>query len=50
MQKIGLIIPPPEIKRLADMTAQYVATHGHHYEPLILEKEGKDPKFFFLKH
>ena len=28
--KVGLIVPPPDIKAIADKTAQFVARNGEH--------------------
>jgi splicing factor 3A subunit 1 len=45
----GIIRPPPEIRVVADRTAQYVAKNGRAFEVRILKSErGKTPKFAFL--
>jgi splicing factor 3A subunit 1 len=46
----GVIIPPPEIRAVADKTAQFVAKNGKSFEQKILgSNEGKTPKFNFMK-
>jgi hypothetical protein len=44
-----VIIPPPEIKSIADKTAIYVAKNGRQFEGMIIQIEGNNPKFNFLK-
>ena len=46
----GVIIPPPEIRAVADKTAQFVARNGKNFEQRILaSEEGKTAKFNFMK-
>ena len=46
----GVIIPPPEIRAVADKTAQFVARNGKSFEQKILaSEEGKTAKFNFMK-
>jgi splicing factor 3A subunit 1 len=46
----GIIRPPPEIRVVADRTAQYVAKNGRAFEVRILKSDrGKTPKFAFLQ-
>jgi splicing factor 3A subunit 1 len=46
----GIIIPPPEIRAVADKTAQFVARNGKSFEQKILaSEEGKTAKFNFMK-
>jgi splicing factor 3A subunit 1 len=46
----GVIIPPPEIRAVADKTAQFVAKNGKSFEQKILASaDGKTPKFNFMK-
>lgn len=45
----GLIRPPPEIRAVADKTAQFVAKNGRAFEDRIINSaKGKTPKFAFL--
>lgn len=44
----GPIIPPPEIRKVVDKTAAFVAKHGAAFEERIKAKQGSDPKFGFL--
>jgi splicing factor 3A subunit 1 len=44
----GLIYPPPEIRKIVDKTAIFVARNGIQFEERIREKEKNDPKFCFL--
>jgi splicing factor 3A subunit 1 len=47
---MGVIIPPPEIRAVADKTAQFVAKNGKSFEQKILNSaEGKTPKFNFMR-
>ena len=47
----GVIIPPPEIRAVADKTASFVAKFGKSFEQkVIASEEGKTAKFNFLKH
>ena len=48
--KRRVIIPPPEIKSIVDKTAIYVAKNGKQFEGMIIQIEGGNPKFNFLKH
>ena len=46
----GVIIPPPEIRAVADKTAQFVAKNGKNFEQKILNSaDGKSAKFNFMK-
>jgi splicing factor 3A subunit 1 len=46
----GVIKPPPEIRAVADRTAQYVAKNGRAFEARIRSSaKGKTPKFAFLQ-
>lgn len=46
----GIIIPPPEIRAVADKTAQFVARNGKSFEQRIFaSEEGKTAKFNFMK-
>ena len=46
----GVIIPPPDIRAVADKTAQFVARNGKSFEQKILgSADGKTPKFNFMK-
>ncbi|KAJ3410937.1 splicing factor 3a, subunit 1 [Chytridiales sp. JEL 0842] len=44
----GMIYPPPEIRKIVDKTAVFVARNGSQFEERIREKEQNDPKFCFL--
>lgn len=44
----NVIIPPPEIRKIVDKTADFVARNGIGFEERIREKEMMNPKFFFL--
>jgi splicing factor 3A subunit 1 len=44
-----VVIPPPEIRKLADTTADYVAKNGPSFEVMVMEKESSNAKFSFLK-
>ncbi|RKO92725.1 Pre-mRNA splicing factor PRP21 like protein-domain-containing protein, partial [Blyttiomyces helicus] len=44
----GIIYPPPEIKKIADKTAQWIVKNGPLFEERIREKEQHNPKFCFL--
>ena len=46
----GIIVPPPEIRAVADKTASFVARNGKSFEQRILaSEEGKTAKFNFMK-
>ena len=46
----GIIRPPPDIRVVADRTAEYVAKNGRGFESRILSSaKGKTPKFAFLQ-
>lgn len=46
----GVIIPPPDIRAVADKTAQFVARNGKDFEQKILgSADGKTAKFNFMK-
>ncbi len=45
----GVIVPPGQIKEIADKTAKMVTNHGPSFESMLLEAEGNNPKFNFLK-
>jgi len=48
--KIGVIIPPPDIRAVADKTAQFVAKNGKLFEEKIMNSaEGQTSKFNFMK-
>ena len=47
---IGVIIPPPEIKKVVDKPAEFVAKNGSSFENLILKSEEKNPHFSFLRN
>ncbi|KAI8913279.1 putative pre-mRNA splicing factor [Gorgonomyces haynaldii] len=44
----GLIIPPPEIRKIVDKTADYVARNGPEFEERIREQQEDNPKFGFM--
>jgi splicing factor 3A subunit 1 len=44
-----LVIPPPEIRSIIEITANHVAKKGIQFEETIREKEGTNSKFYFLK-
>ena len=48
MQEPTVILPPPEIRTIADKTADFVARNGIGFEERIREKEMHNPKFGFL--
>lgn len=45
----GVVLPPREIRHIAEKTAGYVARNGVMFEQRIREKESKNPKFSFLQ-
>ena len=45
----GVVLPPREIRNIAEKTAGYVARNGIVFEERIREKEIKNPKFSFLQ-
>lgn len=46
----GVIVPPPDIRAIADKTARFVAKNGKDFETRILaSEEGKSAKFNFMK-
>jgi len=45
---VGVIVPPPDIRAIAEKTAQFVAKNGAEFEKKILANEKKNPKFRFL--
>ncbi|OQV12614.1 Splicing factor 3A subunit 1 [Hypsibius exemplaris] len=46
---IGIIYPPPDLRNIVDITAKAVARSGVEFETRILQREGNNPKFNFLK-
>eukprot|EP01016_Furgasonia_blochmanni_P005765 TRINITY_DN12269_c0_g1_i15.p1 TRINITY_DN12269_c0_g1~~TRINITY_DN12269_c0_g1_i15.p1 ORF type:complete len:755 (+),score=132.50 TRINITY_DN12269_c0_g1_i15:33-2297(+) len=46
---VGLIIPPAEIRKFADKTAEFVAKNGSSFEELVMKSEANNPRFSFLK-
>ena len=47
---LGVIIPPPDIRAVADKTAQFVAKNGKLFEEKIMNSaEGQTSKFNFMK-
>ena len=46
---IGVIIPPPDIRKHIDKTATYVANHGSNFEKMLKQDEQNLPKFSFFK-
>jgi splicing factor 3A subunit 1 len=48
-KSVGIIIPPPEIRKIADKTAEYVAKNGSGFEEIVKSSEASNPKFSFLK-
>ncbi|KAG0241874.1 SF3a splicing factor complex subunit [Actinomortierella wolfii] len=49
-EPVGIIYPPPEIRKVADKTAAFVATSGSgaQLEERLRQKEMNNPKFCFL--
>ncbi|CAD8102085.1 unnamed protein product [Paramecium primaurelia] len=45
----NIVIPPPNIKKYADKTAEYVAKNGATFEDLVMQKELSNPNFCFLR-
>ncbi|KAI8337154.1 hypothetical protein BC941DRAFT_353306 [Chlamydoabsidia padenii] len=45
---VGMIYPPPDIRRTVDRTAQFLATRGPQLEDHIRENERHNAKFCFL--
>jgi len=45
---VGIIDPPPDIKDIVDMTAQFVARLGKPFENEIIARNGQTEKFQFL--
>ena len=45
----GVVLPPREIRNIAEKTAGYVVRNGVVFEERIREKENKNPKFSFLQ-
>ncbi|KAG5175076.1 Surp module-domain-containing protein [Tribonema minus] len=46
----GIIVPPPEIRAIADKTARFVAKNGKSFEQRILNsEEGRSAKFNFMR-
>ncbi|KAI9359278.1 Pre-mRNA splicing factor PRP21 like protein-domain-containing protein [Zopfochytrium polystomum] len=45
---IGIIYPPPEIRKIVDTTATFVSRNGVQFEAKIREDKKHDPKFCFL--
>lgn len=48
-RKIGIIMPPPEIKKIIDKAAELVGKYGSNIEGLMKNEEKNLPKFSFLK-
>eukprot|EP00050_Salpingoeca_kvevrii_P003199 m.218663 g.218663 ORF g.218663 m.218663 type:complete len:451 (+) comp10788_c10_seq2:2128-3480(+) len=46
---LPVIIPPPDIKEVADKTARYVARNGTAFEETLRQKKGNDNQFCFLR-
>jgi len=46
---VGIILPPPDIRKIADKTAEFVAKNGSSFEDLVIKEEANNPKFSFLK-
>ncbi|KAG0188443.1 hypothetical protein DFQ28_004823 [Apophysomyces sp. BC1034] len=45
---VGIIYPPPDIRKFADKAAEHLAHKGPHLEEHIRENERHNPKFCFL--
>ncbi|KAF7732489.1 splicing factor 3a, subunit 1 [Apophysomyces ossiformis] len=45
---VGIIYPPPDIRKFADKAAEHLAHKGPHLEEHIRENEKHNPKFCFL--
>lgn len=43
-----IIIPPNEVRKMIEKTAQYVSKHGTAFEQKIKAKEANNPKFLFI--
>lgn len=48
-RKIGMILPPPEIKKIIDKAAELVGKYGSNIEGLMKSEDKNLPKFSFLK-
>lgn len=46
---IGVIMPPPEIKKVIDKAAGLVSRYGTSFEQKLRDEEHNIPKFSFLK-
>ena len=47
-ERLNILVPPFELRKLADTTAGYVAKNGQSFELMVMEKEAQNPKFSFL--
>ena len=45
---VGVIIPPQEIKKVIDRTAEFVAKNGSSFEQMLKKKQQNLPKLSFL--
>lgn len=43
-----IIVPPEKIKKIVDVTAQYVRENGREVENLLREKYAEDRRYDFL--
>ncbi|KRX07549.1 SWAP/Surp [Pseudocohnilembus persalinus] len=48
-QPAGIIIPPKDIREVADKTAKYVIDNGENFEQLVIMEEENNKQFYFLK-
>jgi len=48
-REVDVIIPPAEIRKIADKTAEYVAKNGSAFEQIVAQSESNNPKFSFMK-
>ena len=44
----GIILPPYELRRLIDKTAEFVAKNGANFESMLIKAELNNPKFCFF--
>jgi len=45
---IGVIIPPPDIKKVIDKAATFVGKYGSNFEAMLKQEAHNLPKFSFL--
>ena len=48
-RRVGMIMPPPEIKKIIDKAAELVGKYGSNIEGLMRNEDRNLPKFTFLK-